>query len=138
MGTWEGGVMALHRPSEPVGAVLVAEHGAANARRVVSGLSQCGLRTRSGRGVTETLELLRCEAFEAAVVGVELMIDGRPLLERLTQLPGLSLVVATGPPGDWEMERRARMAGARAYLPRPVSISTWARTFRWVFVPRAP
>jgi CheY-like chemotaxis protein len=130
--------MVLRRPSEPTGAVLVAEHGAANAQRAVADLSRCGLRTRAGRGVAEALELLRCEAFDAAVVAVELMIEGRPLLERLAQLPGLSLVVATGPPGDWEMERRARMAGARAYLPRPVAASTWARTFRKVSLRRPP
>ena len=64
--------------------------------------------------------LLRRELFDAAVLGVEMDADGESMIEYIARFPSAGLLMATGPGGDWELERCAQLAGAAVYLPRPI------------------
>jgi len=68
--------------------------------------------------------------FDAAVLASELEVDGESMVAYVARLPLARLLVATGPGGDWERERLARLAGAAIYLPRPVSAATLGEAFR--------
>ena len=107
--------------------VLAAEIGAAEAERLQQCLCPIVRRVRLATSAQQVLERLREETFQRAVVATELVLGGQPILARLAVLPAIRCLVAVGPGGDGEMERRARGAGACAYVVRPVSSETLAR-----------
>jgi len=117
----------LRGPASLGAPVLAAEPDLADARCLVQGLSQLRQPVRLAMSPYDVLDLLRREVFRHAVVAAEMMLDGEPIVARLTRLPMLQRIVAIGPAGDPAMEVRARVAGAHVYLTRPVSSDDLAR-----------
>lgn len=111
-------------------AIVAAEADPADAEHLLRCLTQLGAWAKLATSAEQVLNLFRKQVFEAAVVGVELALDGEPLLGRLSRLPALECLVATGPTGDLQAERLARSLGAEAYLPRPVSPEALAGVLR--------
>jgi CheY-like chemotaxis protein len=111
----------------PRAPVLVAEPVLADAKHMVQCFSRLRQPVRVAMSATDIIDLLRREVFSRAVVATEMMLDGEPVLARLTRLPMLERIVATGPAGDPAMEVRARVAGAHVYLTRPVAGEDLAR-----------
>ena len=107
--------------------ILVVEPAPDDARHVVRCLKSLKQSVCLAASADEAMDLLRRELFTRAVVAAEVMLDGRPLLARIADLPMMERVVATGPAEDARMETRARIAGAHLYLPRPVSAKILAR-----------
>lgn len=112
---WPGGMM------EYVTCVLAVEPKPTDARDLARCLKELGLRFRLAHSAEEAMHVLRSAVFDGAVVAVELYLGPEPMLARLARLPATKVLVATGPAADFDAERRARTAGATAYLPRPVS-----------------
>lgn len=101
--------------------VLVAEIDPRHARRLRRILRALGCPVLTADSGGQALALLRGHLVSLAVVAVELEFRGELLLDRLAQLPTVQGLVAIGEDRDAVMERRARSAGARVYLPRPVA-----------------
>ena len=101
--------------------VLVAEINVAEAEHLMRELAKLSRRARPATSVEQILEVLRSEILHEAIVAVDLDIEDRPALVHLARLPATELLVAVGPADETEMEIRARRAGARVYLPRPVT-----------------
>jgi len=102
------------------GSILAAEPRRQDGEHLLRSLAGLERPVMLALSVQEALALMRRILLEAAVVAAELESPEQPLLERLWRLPTLSCLVAVGPPGQPELERQARMAGANAYLIRPV------------------
>jgi len=113
--------LACRRPTWEAGAILAAESDPADAENLLRCLKLYGQTVLLATSSEDVLRLIRRQVYERAVVGVDLVIGDEPLLARLSSLPALRYLVATGPPGDVEMETLARLAGAGVYLQRPVS-----------------
>lgn len=118
------------REVEQMRTILVLEANPQDALNMKRRLTAMGLRVHVATLVQQAIEFLQCEIFDGAVVGTELNIGEEPAISFLGRLPSVRFIVATGPPGDVEMERRARLAGARAYLPRPVTTESLTGIFR--------
>lgn len=106
---------------QPTKTILAVEPELIDATNLTNCLVKLGVIVRTATLVEQTMQFLRGHIFDAAVVAAELSIDHEPMLAYLRRLPTIETIVATGPGNDWELERRARLAGADAYLPRPVS-----------------
>jgi len=115
---WRGGTM------QTVTSVLAVEPKPSDARNLARCLKELGLRFRLAHSAEEAMHVLRNAIFDGAVVAVELHLGPEPMLARLARLPATKILVATGPAADFDAERRARTAGATAFLPRPVSPET--------------
>ena len=112
--------------------ILAAEPRRADAEHLWQCLAPVRDYVCLARSACEALEMVRRQAFSRAVVATELMLDDTPVLARLSRLPALEHLVATGPAGNPEMEILARTSGADLYLTRPVSFerlsrALWAR-----------
>ena len=110
--------------------VLAAEPRADDLDNLVRCLARTGVKILAATSVQKSLELLRAEIFDAAVAAVELDLAGEPMLAHLARLPATRRLVAVGPGGNWQIERRARFAGAAAYVARPVTSEILARALR--------
>ena len=110
--------------------VLAAEIGPNEADWLQRCLSPLVHGVRLATSAEQVLERMREETFQQAVVATELMLRGEPVLARLAGLPSIRRLVAVGPGGDGDMERRARGAGACAYVGRPVSTRALALALR--------
>jgi len=108
--------------------VLAAEIGPDEADRLRQCLSPLVQGVRLATSAEQVLERVREETFRQAVVATELVLRGKPVLTHLADLPSIRRLIAVGPGGDGEMERRARGAGACAYVGRPVSTAALALT----------
>jgi len=118
--------------------ILAAEFDRADGDHLERCLGLLGYRARlatTGRGV---LDLMRRELFPGAVIATELALDGEPLLPRVSRLPALECLVATGPAGDLQSELLARRGGANAFLPRPVTANALANALRLLSARLAP
>ena len=74
--------------------------------------------------------LLRRELFDAAVLGVEMDADGESMIEYIARFPSAGLLMATGPGGDWELERCARFGNAvAAFCVQAIGTTTGIRSF---------
>jgi len=102
--------------------VLVVEPRSADARRLRWCLTAMGFASRAATSVEQAMRLLRTQVFDGAIVAAEPGLGEAPLLARVRQLPATRFLAATGVAGDREAERLVRLAGAGAYLPRPVSL----------------
>ncbi len=121
--------------------VLAIEVEPEHASHLARCLAVTGLACRAAASATEALRLLRSEIFDGAVVAVELGLDEASILARISRLPATRFLLATGPADDLDMERRARAAGANAYLPRPVDAEMLATSLAHAGAnpaPRAP
>ena len=110
--------------------VLAAEIGPNEADRLRECLSPLVGGVRLATSAEQVLERVREETFQRAVVATELVLQGKLVLARLADLPSIRRLIAVGPGGDGEMERRARGAGACAYVGRPVSTRALALALR--------
>lgn len=108
--------------------ILVVEPERSDADNLRRRLGQLGVTATMASTALEALQVLRQHIFDGAIVAAEMEIGGELLLSRLSRLPSTSHLLATGPPGDLEIEACARSAGACAYLPRPVQTQTLAMT----------
>ena len=109
--------------------VLAAEVQSEDACHLTRCLRTLGLKVHLATSIRQAIGLLRRELFDAAVLASELEVDGEPMIAHVSRLPVGKLLMATGPGGDWALERRARLAGATVYLPRPVSVTKLAEAF---------
>ena len=100
--------------------ILAAEYASADAEQLSGALRGLGWPVQVATSAQQVLELMRRQMFGQAVIAAELAMDGQSLLAYLSELSFIDHLVAIGPPGDLETERSARLAGARAYLIRPV------------------
>lgn len=103
------------------GGLLAVERSEAEARDLDRCLKTIGLEATLACSTEEAIQFLRNRLFDGAIAAVELRYGAEPLLRALSRLLSPSLVLAIGPAGDAQMERRARMAGVAAYLTRPLS-----------------
>jgi len=110
--------------------VLAAEFDRANADHLQRCLDLLGYQARLAITGRDVLDLMRRELFSGAVIATELALDGQPLLPRVSRLPALECLVATGPAGDVQSELLARRGGASAFLPRPVTVNALANALR--------
>ena len=110
--------------------VLAAEMRSEDAYNLTRCLKALCVKVHLATSVRESIGLLRCELFDAALVASELEMDGESMVEYISRLPLAKLLMAIGPGGDWRLERRARLAGAAMYLSRPVSTEQLAEAFR--------
>ena len=111
------------------------------AQRLGRYLEAIGLRVRVATSSRQAMQLLRSDIFDRAIVSVELGMDETAILSRLASLPATRVLVATGPAGDPELERRAGAAGANVYLARPLDVEALAQALAWApgaISPRAP
>jgi len=121
------GVLAVQgHDTDDVTLILAAEGRPEDAMRLRECLAILGEHVRMATSAAEVMEHLRRDIFTRAVVAVELSWDCEPMLARISRLPAVEHLVATGPPGDTRMEARARAAGARAYVARPVTVRVLA------------
>lgn len=111
-------------------AILAVEVHPADAERLFQCLTSLDMPVRLTTSPQELLELIRRETFSQAVAAAEMTLEDEPVLALLASLPEMELLVATGSPDDWEMERRARLAGADFYLPRPITTEALAMAFQ--------
>ena len=119
---WMPSRKPVHPAWESAGApILVAEPVLEDVKHAVRCLAPLGRPVRVAMSAEEVIDLVRREIIDRAVVATELSLGGDPVIARLTQLPLMKQVIATGPANDPAMEVRARAAGAQVYLPRPVS-----------------
>ena len=117
----------------PIHPILAAEPASGDAERLVRCLAPMAKYVQLARTGEEALALYRRHAFSHAVVAAELDLPDGPVLARLSQLPAIERLVATGPAGDRAAEIRARSSGAHAYLARPVSFDALARALNVPF-----
>ena len=110
--------------------ILVAEINPGEAQRLVRALETLCWSAQVATSPEQILDLLRRQIFHEAIVAVELDIADKPALAHLTLLPIVQRLVAVGPPGDINMEIRARTAGAGAYITRPVTPGVLAGVLR--------
>ena len=110
--------------------ILAVESGRGHLDALVRSLAAIGTRFRIAGTPEQADALLRSDIFDAAIVATEIGLGPEPMLVRLSSLPSTKLLLAVGPPGDWEMERRARSAGAQAYIPRPVTTKALSDALR--------
>ncbi len=115
---------------QDAGIILVVEVRPEDARTLSLCLAALEAEFRLAVSVEQAIQLLQRAIFREAIVAAELNVGQDPMIAYLSDLPATDLIVATGPPGDWEMERSARFAGADFYLPRPVSVNSLAQTLR--------
>jgi ActR/RegA family two-component response regulator len=106
---------------------LVAEVTLMDAQAIAGSLKSLGIRSYVTTSPTRVIEGLRQRFFRRAIVATELTFQGELLLARLARLPAIDLV-AVGPVGDIAGEGKAREAGARVYLSRPVKMEVLARS----------
>lgn len=123
-------------PAERTSAVLAAEADPHDAQNLLRCLTALGWRALLATSARQALDIARREIFSAAVAAAELALADEPLLARLSRLPALEMLVATGPPGEPAMEARARRAGADVYLTRPVSAEALAKALQMVLPAR--
>lgn len=102
--------------------VLVAEPDSDHAFFLESVLRSWGRDVAAAASVDEALQIVRCEFVQQAVIATELGSAGEMLVARMSALPSVQRLVAVGPAGRPDIERRARLAGADVFLPRPVPI----------------
>lgn len=107
--------------------VLVAEAVSEEAVFLESLLRSWGRDVCTASSVDEVLRIVRREFVQQAVIATELALAGQMLLARLAALPSLEQLIAIGPAGRPDIERRARLAGADVFLPRPVSVERLAQ-----------
>lgn len=101
--------------------ILAAEPDSVDAERLSSTLRRLGQPVQVATSAQQVLGLMRRQMFDQAVIAAELVMDGQSLLAYLSELPLIDHLVAVGPAGDLQTERSARLAGAGAYLVRPVT-----------------
>ena len=106
--------------------ILVADGIAERADFVRRLLRRMDYRVATAASAEEVLQLMGREMLDAAVVAVEMAMDNEPILARLSRLPALRRLVATGQAGDAQTEILARRSGAHVYLPRPVRMEALA------------
>lgn len=107
--------------------ILGVEIGPVEAGKLERTLRELAQPIRVVDSAAAAIRLVRCHLFYRAVVAAELAIEGRSLLDYLLRLPAMESVVAIGPAGNVGVEIKARLAGAGAYLPRPVTSHMLAR-----------
>jgi len=111
-------------------AILAAETDAVRSARLSRSLMLLGYSPEATASPREVLEMIRRRVFDGALIAAELTWQGEPVLSRVSRLPSIRSLVAIGPAGDARMETLARLSGANAYLPRPVTIESLAKVLR--------
>ena len=106
---------------------LIAGPRGPETQMVTNYLSLLGFEARKAYTVDQVLELIRSNIFANAIVAVELVFEGKPILAKLAQLPSIKCLIATGPAQDRVAEKAARLAGADMYLPRPPTLESLAK-----------
>lgn len=114
--------------------ILAVEADEADALHLLRCLAPLAESVHLTTSAEEAFELVRRSIFDRAVVATELTVRNVPILARLSLLPTIVRLVATGPPGDAVMESRALSAGADLYLTRPVTTNALARALHLPFV----
>ncbi len=110
--------------------ILAAEINAAAAEHLLRCLEPLGRPVFLATSCQQVLEGLRRQVFRRAAVAAELVLDGELLLARLSRLSVLEHLAALGPGGSADVEKRARRAGARVYVPRPVTTELLSKALR--------
>ena len=110
--------------------ILAAEVTIGDARHLVRCLMPLAIHVYPATSVEQVFERMRHKIFHEAIVATELTLGGELLLSHLHRLLGKSSLVALGPPGDLEAEARAREAGAKTYLSRPVTTESLAEALQ--------
>ncbi len=100
--------------------VLIAEPIRDDGAFLDSLLRSWGQDVRAATSVNQVLQIVRREFVQQAIIATELVSAGQMLVARLAALPSLHRLIAIGPARRPEIERRARLAGADVFLPRPV------------------
>ncbi len=101
--------------------ILAAEATTENGQHLLRCLKPFGFRVCLATTYEEVFHLLQTRIFQRAIVAAELTSGREILISRLASLPAVQCIIAIGPAGDMDMEARCRVAGAQAYLGRPVS-----------------
>lgn len=109
-----------------VGAILAVEARPGDVQNLTRCLTMLEVKFHLARSVERAVQLLREMVFSEAIVAAELNLGEEPLIAHLSRLPATTLLLATGPGDDWEMESRSRFSGADFYLPRPITTETLA------------
>jgi ActR/RegA family two-component response regulator len=112
----------VYRSKPKVSAILAAEMDSEDAKHLLRCLKILSPRVLLATTAEEIMRLMRQQILERAVGGIELVLHDEPILARLSRLPALEYLVATGPGGDPQTEILARSTGAKVYLPRPVNV----------------
>ncbi len=110
--------------------ILAAEATSENGQHLLRCLKPFGFRVCLATTHEEVFELLQTRIFRRAIVAAELTSGREMLISRLASLPAIQYVIAIGPAGDMDMEARCRIAGAQAYLGRPVSTEMLATSMK--------
>jgi len=107
--------------------ILACESDPIESARLSRALMLLGYSPETATSADEVIELIRSRMYQRAIVAIEMTLQGEPVLTRLVRLPSTKAVLAVGPAGDPEMETLARLSGAAAYLPRPVTIESLSK-----------
>ena len=113
-----------------IGTILVVEARPEDARTLNRCLMTLKVKFRSAISAEQAIQLLQRMVFQDAIVAAELNLREQPMIAYVSCLPATRLLLATGPADDWEMEKRARFAGADFYLSRPVTTEALAMAFQ--------
>ncbi|NLX13917.1 MAG: hypothetical protein GXY44_09740 [Phycisphaerales bacterium] len=101
--------------------ILVAEVTPEDGQHLIRCLQPFGLRVCLATTNEEVFQLLHTRIFRWAIVAAERITGREMLIARLACIPTIQYVIALGPAGDLDLEVRCRVAGAQAYLARPVN-----------------
>ena len=101
--------------------ILVAEINLAKAKRLARALKSLSCTVRVASSSEEVIKLLRTEVFHKGIVAVEMQIGKDLMLAYLSRLLAVRCLVGVGSGDDPDAELHSRLAGAQAYLPRPVT-----------------
>ncbi len=111
--------------------ILVAEVNRVEAKRLARALKALNCTVCVADSSEQVIKLLRNEVFDAGLVAVELQIDQDSVLAYLSRILAMRYLAGVGSADDPSAEVRARLAGAQAYLPRPVT-SEMLSTLPWI------
>jgi len=110
--------------------ILLAEPQPDDAGPLTKCVAGLGFDFKLATTAEQTIEFLRHDVFQAAVIAVELTLRGEPLLRRISRLPVLECLVGIGPAGEAQWQVLAWRSGADAYVPRPATTQALATALR--------
>jgi DNA-binding response OmpR family regulator len=108
--------------------VLVVEDDLPLRAALIAALSAQGFRAEEAGGVSEALEQIEGNAIDVVLSDVSMPGNGYTLLAKIRAMrPGTPVILMTGIEED-DLGRRAREAGAYAYLVKPIRMSVLKHT----------
>ena len=130
--SWENGgaALAVHsrKESSQLPTVLVVEDDIPLRTALITALSAEGYRAKEAGDVTGALAELAADHVDVVLSDIGMPGNGYNLLAKVRELnPGTPVILMTGIEED-DLGRRARDAGAYAYLVKPIQLSVLRET----------